>query len=446
MSLIRVLITFNIALVTAMAQAPPNAKFQVLYTFPGGPGVPNNIHEISPGLFYGSTGGDFGTIGGEIFSIDSAGAFKSIRQFQGFLEADWVMPAEDGKLFGSISQGGNRPSYFTINYNGAQLKSKPTGPFGTTANGYPYGIPAADGAFYAVMGSNRNALSVVKVTVDGTITSVHAFSGSEGQPVIGTSLLRTTDGSFYGINTLPNNGSKAAWVYKLTPDGNFTKLGELPLVSLGPTPPMVLAPDGTVYGATYQGGANFAGQIFKIPPGGPLSILTVFPAKGMFAPTSLLMADDGNLYGTTHSEPSYFFRVLLPSGTLQEVYVNNGAGAACTCPMLQGSDGKFYGVSLNGGTTGAGTIFSLDVGIPPPPPAVTLVAPASGAVGTAVLLWGTNLLGATSVTFSGTSVSKIVIPTSQSVFVDVPAGAVTGPITIETPNGSFTTTTDFTVE
>lgn len=88
-------------------------------------------------------------------------------------------------------------------------------------------------------------------------------------------------------------------------------------------------------------------------------------------------------------------------------------------------------------------MFSLNVGLAPPKPKVKLVSPETGAVGTTVLLWGDNLLGATSVTFNGTPAADFKIPTWQSVFVEVPAGATTGPITIATPNGSFTTTTDF---
>ena len=112
-------------------------------------------------------------------------------------------------------------------------------------------------------------------------------------------------GSFYGINTLPNNGSSTAWVHCLSPQERFTKLAELPLFAMLPAPPLVLAPNGTLYGAVYGGGANQAGQIYKIPPGGPLTILATFPGgNGMQTPASLFMANDGNLYGTTHTPSS----------------------------------------------------------------------------------------------------------------------------------------------
>ncbi|HEV2354059.1 MAG TPA: choice-of-anchor tandem repeat GloVer-containing protein, partial [Puia sp.] len=300
------------ALSAASAQSPTSATFKLLYTFPGGSSgaaAPTNLHEVSPGLFYGSTAGVNQTMGGEIFFITSGGTYHGVFQFPGLREADWVMPAENGKLFGSKSQGGNYPSYFTIKPNGTELQEHPAGAFGTTFTGYPYTIPAQDGKFYTASGASRTALSIVKIDLDGTITTVHAFSGSEGQPVIGASLLRGGDGSFYGINALPNNGSSDAWVYRLTPEGQFTVLATFPVLGIGPSPPLVLAPNGTLYGATFRGGSNLAGQIYMIPPNGPLTILATFPANGgMFGPTSLFMADDGNLYGTTLSSPSYFFR------------------------------------------------------------------------------------------------------------------------------------------
>jgi hypothetical protein len=63
-----------------------------------------------------------------------------------------------------------------------------------------------------------------------------------------------------------------------------------------------------------------------------------------------------------------------------------------------------------------------------------------------VLLWGTNLLGATSVSFNGTVTNHIGAVSSQGVWAWVPEGATTGPVTVITPNGSFTTTGSFTVQ
>ncbi|MGO4883618.1 MAG: hypothetical protein ACLP59_22780 [Bryobacteraceae bacterium] len=48
--------------------------------------------------------------------------------------------------------------------------------------------------------------------------------------------------------------------------------------------------------------------------------------------------------------------------------------------------------------------------------------------------------------FNGTLATKFSVPSSQGVWVWVPEGATSGPITVTTPNGSFTTMQGFTVQ
>jgi hypothetical protein len=55
------------------------------------------------------------------------------------------------------------------------------------------------------------------------------------------------------------------------------------------------------------------------------------------------------------------------------------------------------------------------------------------------------LLDVTSVTFNGLPASGVSVTSGQSAWVNVPTGATTGPVTITTPNGSYTTTQNFTV-
>jgi hypothetical protein len=67
-------------------------------------------------------------------------------------------------------------------------------------------------------------------------------------------------------------------------------------------------------------------------------------------------------------------------------------------------------------------------------------------VGKVVALWGNYLLSATSVTFNGTPAAKVAVTSIQSVHATVPAGATSGPVTVTTANGTFTTTANFTVQ
>jgi len=181
------------------------------------------------------------------------------------------------------------------------------------------------------------------------------------------------------------------------------------------------------------------------PTTGQYTTLATFPATGMTGPATLLLADDGNLYGTTRSLPSYLFRLNLTTNQLEDL-AGPLYSEACPCPMIQGSNGKLYGVSPSGGGGGGGVFFNVDAGLPSPQPTIQLFSPTQASEGTRVELWGSNLLGATSVTFNGIAGTNVLATTSQSVFADVPEGATSGPITITTPNGSFTTQDSFTVQ
>jgi hypothetical protein len=56
----------------------------------------------------------------------------------------------------------------------------------------------------------------------------------------------------------------------------------------------------------------------------------------------------------------------------------------------------------------------------------------SGSVGTSVVILGTNLTGATSVTFNGTAAAFTVVSSSE-ITATVPAGATSGRVQVTTP-------------
>jgi hypothetical protein len=109
-------------------------------------------------------------------------------------------------------------------------------------------------------------------------------------------------------------------------------------------------------------------------------------------------------------------------------------------------DGKIYGLAAAGGNIGIGAMFSLDIGLPKPLPLVSGLYPASGSVGQKVMLWGNYLLGASVVSFNGTPAGSVSVTSVNSVYATVPVGATSGPVTITTANGSYTTTASFTVQ
>lgn len=68
-------------------------------------------------------------------------------------------------------------------------------------------------------------------------------------------------------------------------------------------------------------------------------------------------------------------------------------------------------------------------------PTLASITPSSGPVGTAVVLGGSNLAGATAVTFNGTAAS-IGSATNTQVQTTVPAGASSGNVVVTTPGGT----------
>jgi uncharacterized protein (TIGR03437 family) len=120
-------------------------------------------------------------------------------------------------------------------------------------------------------------------------------------------------------------------------------------------------------------------------------------------------------------------------------------GSSGSAGLVQASDGTFYGNEFQGGTStactgGCGTLFSLSVGFPP----IVVTVPTFGKVGGLVRILGTNLTGATSVTFNGTAAPfKVISPTE--IETEVPAGATGGFVTVTTSTETLKSTVKFRV-
>lgn len=204
------------------------------------------------------------------------------------------------------------------------------------------------------------------------------------------------------------------------------------------------ATDGNFYGIQSQGYGCAAGDqhgaIFKLTPSGQFTILHDFgPCETV---TSLIEGSDGNLWGTTLGSSVLFS--LTTSGAYKAQFGINSANGLCPCYLLQASDGEIYGTALGGGPAGYGLVFAFDGGLPVPKPQAGAFHPSSGAVGTRVRIWGYNLFGA-SIQFNGVAALGAANSGPNYIWVDVPAGATTGPITVTTPGGAATTRDSFTV-
>jgi len=430
--------------------------YKLLYSPPTGTsgGQPFAILEVEPGVFYSAGYYENSGVGGSIFSVTATGAYKQVYVFPGNTLLNTLVQGANGLLYGSATISTGHPSffYYSVSPSGQNPKQYPM-PAGWESGLFT--IVAPPGEFYDVIGTTTgNPLGIpafARISETGKVTILYQFSASDGYPDPVYGLVCGSDGNVYGIATQQPLGEGAGFLYRSSPSGVFTPF-PIPSVSLasGYTEALVAGTDGNLYAPYVLGGVNNTGQIYQATLSGQFSTVASFPAmRGCnygCGPGTLLQASDGNFYGTTNNS-NRIFRYNPSTGQLSMVYQLTGSQGLCACQLIEGMDGKLYFVTTRGGNSpGIGAIFSLDVGLPKPEPVVSGLYPASGPVGQSVILWGNYLLGAKSVTFNGTPATSFRATSVHSVQVTVPLGATTGPVTIATANGSYTTINSFTVQ
>ena len=139
------------------------------------------------------------------------------------------------------------------------------------------------------------------------------------------------------------------------------------LLAIHTTANFIQASDGKLYGMTYSGGSSGAGVIFSFDPSSSTyTKLKDFDGTNGGNPYgSLMQASDGKLYGMTAQGGSSGAGVIFsfdPSSStytkLKDFDGTNGANPFGS--LMQASDGKLYGMTDDGGSSGDGVIFSFD--------------------------------------------------------------------------------------
>ncbi|HEY3662889.1 MAG TPA: choice-of-anchor tandem repeat GloVer-containing protein [Chthoniobacterales bacterium] len=220
-----------------------------------------------------------------------------------------------------------------------------------------------------------------------TITVLHDFTRLDGSyPTNG--LLLASDGNFYG--TTPTGGpgtftgADYGTVFRITQAGVFTNLVNFTSDNgTNPYAPPIEGSDGDLYGTTAGGGPlgpTRNGTVFKMTKAGVLTTLLEFPydpttdtfPNGLSPQAALVQGSDGNYYGTTVGGGTPNIQNTAGHGTIFEmspagallqsvtVHQSNGEPGDPRAPLIQASNGNFYGTSYEGGgDTNAGTIFEF---------------------------------------------------------------------------------------
>lgn len=240
------------------------------------------------------------------------------------------------------------------------LTLRPDGHFiGTTVTGGSYGYG-----------------TIFDVTQTGEFQVLYNFTGGADGAFPSAAPILGPDGSYYGTTAEGGAASGCGSIYRLTNPGATAHAFKLlfdfdEAHGCGPSAPLLLGMDGELYGPAIYGGNAGYGVIFKISTTGKLRVLHNFQGDGDgFDPGGpLIQGSNGNFFGTTRgigSPNGGGVFEMTPGGTLTSLHHLNGTtdGDYVMAGVVEATDGNFYGAAEEGGINdnyncgaGCGTLF-----------------------------------------------------------------------------------------
>jgi|SRR5579872_1600754 len=270
----------------------PGGSFTALHNFE------RNVHDggnpytapiqASDGNFYGVTYDGGPTDGGDVYRFTLSGAFQNIYNFcsvtncgDGYYPLGALAEGPDGQLYGTTSHG---------------VSTACLGGCGT----------------------------IFEITHTGTLTTLHAFSSSDGATPI-SQLVFASNGVFYGTTTYGGGGTSCGssvgcgTFYSLTPAGTFTSLYAFCLESGCPdgaepaNGPLLQDTSGVLYATTPLGGGSNDGTAFSwsdhLPP-----FIVASPSFGSVGSTISILGNHlGSVTSVTFNGTSASFTIVSPT-------------------------------------------------------------------------------------------------------------------------------------
>jgi len=347
----------------------------------------------SDGNLYGTLASDghFG-VGGAVFRISPSGERTVLHHFcaeracaDGARPYARLVEGSDGNFYGTTLEGGTGPCYqgiidgcgivFRITTHGKFTKLHNICTLQNCVGAYPGAlVQASNGKFFGTTcwGGASNNGTVFVITAQG-MKRLHSFNGVDG--MCPAALVQSADGNFYGT-TVSGGAYSLGTVFKITPQGGLTTVYSFCAIELCadgsyPNGGVTLATNGSLYGVTSSGGLSGEGTVFEITSQGSLKTVYSFCVLGPDCSDGagprgpLIQASDGHFYGTTanggSNDNGTIFKISL-AGSLTTVHsfcLICGEAASPQAGLIQARDGRIYGTTTSGPGRGAGTVFAL---------------------------------------------------------------------------------------
>ncbi|HEY1687044.1 MAG TPA: choice-of-anchor tandem repeat GloVer-containing protein [Tepidisphaeraceae bacterium] len=323
-------------------------------------------YQLTP--IYNFTGGSDGMqVAGDL-TIDSSGDIYATSQ------ALFDNPTNTGG--GAIVEimAGTHVGNVVVNFpsNAPGALNIPAGPFildqsGNLTGLTVYGGTNNDGVLFKVASGSHSATTLA--SFNGPTTGANPFDSG---------LVSDSLGNFYGATDYGGQG----YTTIDTGDGTLFKVAAgtstiSTLVTFNgndgaiPVGKLLVTSDGTIYGATREGGTSNDGTVYKLSPGSttPQTIATFNGSNGAYPAGGVIEDSHGNLYGMTtgtlegYSGPGGVGSVYeIQAGTGQVIPLatfDTTNGANPLNELYIDSNGNLFGTTNFGGTNNLGTVFEI---------------------------------------------------------------------------------------
>lgn len=214
--------------------------------------------------------------------------------------------------------------------------------------------------------------TVFTVTPSGSETVLHKVTDKQGRYF--SQLTVGPKSPSGGLALYGTGAARGAYGYgtivKVSLSGAVTVLHDFAGGNDGASPVAGLIDvDGTFYGTTYRGGAYSSGTVFSVTPSGTENVIYAFHGGTQDGkePVASLVNLNGTLYGTTLDGGSAGYGTVFsvtPSGTEQVLHsFQGGSDGEYPHAGLVALNGTLYGTTNGGGGAkrcgGCGTVFSI---------------------------------------------------------------------------------------